>query len=337
MWMLDNQTPYAAERNWTRDKNGVHHWVVAVKATFDIAANGGLKLADEQIPPVLAPEYHGKPGASSLRFDSDLISIKPCTDIVLDAQAHAPGGKRATSVAVQLRVADVNKALMIYGDRVYYKAPTSGLTTSAPQPFSVRPIRYEHAFGGADTADRDPSRHGHDPRNPIGVGFALDPSRLVHKPAPSVEYTRGDAAQVGPAGYGPIDAAWSPRRELAGTYDAKWERAKKPLLPDDYNDLYASSVPADQRAREQFRGGERVELTNLTPEGLLRFELPKIYLTFASMFGARREEHRSRMTAVLIQPDKRKVSVVWQSALPVDPKDDEYLDRTIIDEKPYLT
>jgi hypothetical protein len=55
MWMLDNQTAYAVERNWVRDKNGRHHWVVAVKATFDVGQDGRLTLADEQPPPALAP------------------------------------------------------------------------------------------------------------------------------------------------------------------------------------------------------------------------------------------------------------------------------------------
>ena len=62
MWALKNHTPYAAERNWTRDKRGVHQWIVAVKATFAIATDGKLSLLDEQPPPVLAPEYHGEPG-----------------------------------------------------------------------------------------------------------------------------------------------------------------------------------------------------------------------------------------------------------------------------------
>jgi hypothetical protein len=50
MFMLDNKTPYAAGRNWTRDKRGMHVWIVAVKATFDVAPNGKLTLADEQAP-----------------------------------------------------------------------------------------------------------------------------------------------------------------------------------------------------------------------------------------------------------------------------------------------
>jgi hypothetical protein len=332
MWALENETPYAAESNWVRDKHGIHHWIVAVKATFDIAYDGRLRLADDQPNPTLAPEYHGKPGSSSVRLDSDLLAIKPCTDVLLDAHAHALGGRPASSVAVQLRIADVAKQLVVHGARVYYKAATGGLTTSAPQPFHTRPIRYEQAFGGMD-----PAQSGFDPRNPLGVGFSSDTSRLVHQPAPSVEYPSGDPARLGPAGFGPIDAAWSPRRERAGTYDANWQRTRRPLLPEDYDDLYASSAPADQRPSAFLRGGEAVELTHLTPDGKLRFELPKVYLTFSTHFGLRREEHRSRMTAVLIQAETRKLSLVWQSALAVEPEDDEYLDQTVIREKPYLT
>ena len=86
MWALDNRTAYAAERNWIRDKNGVHHWLVAVKATFDVALDGRLKLADEQPPPLLEPEYRGEPGSSSLRLDSDLLAVKPGTTVAVFAE-----------------------------------------------------------------------------------------------------------------------------------------------------------------------------------------------------------------------------------------------------------
>lgn len=40
MWALDNRTPYAADRNWTRDKAGEHWWLVAVRATYLIDPTG---------------------------------------------------------------------------------------------------------------------------------------------------------------------------------------------------------------------------------------------------------------------------------------------------------
>lgn len=87
MWTLTNRTHFAVERNWTRDKQGAHHWLVAVKGTFDIGPGGNLRLSDDQLPPVLEPEYRGDPAATSLRIDSDLLAVKPSTDVLLDASA----------------------------------------------------------------------------------------------------------------------------------------------------------------------------------------------------------------------------------------------------------
>src|SRR5882757_3376971 len=98
MWLLDNKTPYAAERNWTRDARGMYVWLVAVRATFDVAPNGKLTLADEQVPPALEPKYRGDPNTTGLLFDSDLLAVKPGTDVLLDACAHAPKGRPAATV-----------------------------------------------------------------------------------------------------------------------------------------------------------------------------------------------------------------------------------------------
>lgn len=181
MWALNNQTSYAAERNWIRDKLGGHHWVVAVKATFDIGLNGKLTLAHEQKPPVLAPEYHGEPGTSSLRLDSDLLGVRPCTNVVLDAFARAPAERPASSVTVSLAVGRVAKMLVVHGDRRYTKGVTGGVTTSSPRAFITRPIRYERSHGGADLSAPDPAQHTRDRRNPIGVGFAADRGTLIGK------------------------------------------------------------------------------------------------------------------------------------------------------------
>jgi hypothetical protein len=334
MWALKNRTPYAAERNWTRDKTGVHHWLVAVKATFDISPDGKLKLADEQIPPVLAPVYYGEPGLSSLRYDSDLLAVKPGTDVIVNAHAHAPGGKPTKQFDVTLKIDKFSKTLRISGPRVY--AFNMGfLTCTAAQPFTTQPIRYEWAYGGGDFSDPDPKNHRIDPRNPIGKSFTVHEANLKGQPAHSVEFPSGNAAKMGPAGFGAIDRSWTPRREYAGTYDDKWEKAKKPLLPDDYDDRFGMCAPADQLSPEPLRGGERVELTNMTPQQSLRIELPKVYFVFTTRFGSRTEDHRSKLSLVLIEPDDMRVMMVWQTALRVPARQTEQLDETTIVEKPY--
>jgi len=336
MWMLNNSTSYAAERNWIRDKTGQHHWLVAVKATFDIAPNGKLTLADEQPPPLLAPEFRGDPATTSLLLDSDLLGRKPGTEIVLDAVAHAPGGKPAPHVQVTLHLGTITKTLVVHGTRVYYHG-LAGLSTSAPRPFVTSPICYENAFGGSDTSHPDPRTHKIDLRNPVGRGIAIDSKKLDNQLAHSVEFPDGNFTKVGPAGFGPIASSWSPRVALAGTYDQHWEKSKKPLLPDDYDDLFTMSSPADQRFAKPIPGGEVMALLNMSPSGTLRFTLPKIFLAFSSRFGRRAEEHRATLASVLVMPEKMKLSLVWQSSLEVKANQVDYLDETIITEKAYIS
>jgi hypothetical protein len=333
VWALANRTPYAAERNWTRDKDGVHWWLVAVRATFTFGAHGKLALADEQLPPVLAPEHHGEPGKSSLRYDSDLLARKPTTDVLVLGSAHAPLGKPAATVPVVLRIGALEKTLLVHGERVYYDG-LAGLSTTAPRPFTTRPIQYELAFGGSDLTDPDPTRHRLDERNPVGRGFARRSAALANTPAHAIEYPTRDPAATGPAGFGPIEPGWLPRRLLAGTYDGAWVKTKKPLLPDDYDPAFALCAPADQRLPQPLRGGERLGLLNLSPEGTLVLELPRLGFELRSRFGRKVVSHEPPLLAtVLAEPDERRLSLVWQSALRVAAPDADYLDETEIVEK----
>ncbi len=334
MWVLANNTPYAAERNWVRDKDAVHWWLVNVRATFVVDRSGKLVLAEEQPPPVLAPEHHGDPAETSLRYDSDLLGIKPTTDIIVVGHAHAPRGRPATSVPVVLRVGALEKQLVVHGERVYYDG-VAGLTTTKPQPFVTRPIQYELAFGGGATSDPDPSRHRIDERNPVGRGFGTKKADLIDQPAHAIEYPSGDPARLGPAGFGAIDRPWLPRRTFAGTYDARWVETKKPLLPDDYDAAYCLCAPADQRPPRPLTGGEQVGLLNMSPEGTLVFELPRITLGLTSWFGRKQRAHAPPLLAtVLLEPEERKVSLVWQSSLRVAAPDTDFLDQTQIEVRP---
>jgi hypothetical protein len=279
------------------------------------------------------PEYFGKADQSSLRYDSDLLARKPRTEVLVDAHAYAPAGLPASVVPVSLRAGALHKELRVYGDRLYRD---DGSSLTAPRPFEKRAIRYEWAFGGFDQTDPDESRHRMDGRNPIGKGFATRPAHLANRPAPAIEYPTGDVRTVGPAGFGPVDPAWSPRRELAGTYDQRWEATRKPLLPDDYDERFALAAPSDQQSPTHLRGGERFELQNMTADGVLRFELPRIELTFATQFGSRREAHEGQLVTVTVEPDVSRVLLVWQTALAVRMRDVDYLDKTVIEERSHV-
>jgi hypothetical protein len=333
MWALRNRTAYSAERGWVRDKTGVHEWVVCVKATFIVNHDGSVRLADEQPPPLHTPVHFGEPGLSSLRYEADLGLMKPATDVTILADAWAPRERPVESVIVSLRTDSLVKSLRVYGERSFERG-LWGVAPGRPYPFVHRPIRYEHAFGGSDLSDSDTRKHCCDRRNPIGCGFATHPHKLAGQLAPSIEYPHGDAARTGPAGFGPLASHWLPRLNYAGTYDSNWERTKRPLLPDDFDPLFTLCTPADQRLPQYLRGGELIELVNLTPSGRLSFSLPKLCLTFNTHFGSHRMAHIGQLVSVVIEPAENKLAMIWQTTLRVPAWQTEYLDQTVIWERP---
>jgi hypothetical protein len=335
MWAIVNRTPYKAESTWGRDKEGVHEWIVAVKGTFEINEDGTAALADEQQQPLLIPEYHGEDGLSSLRYDADLVAPKPTTDVVINGTAYAPKGQPSTEFLIQMRVGPIQKTLRVRGNRTWEDGPFGG-SLSSTQPITQVPIVYERAFGGFDHADPDPRNHRLDTRNPVGCGLVARTEQRVGQASPNFEYPDGRLEKSGPAGFGAIDSFWSPRRELAGTYDAAWQQDRLPLLPEDWDPRSLLCSPADQRPDTFLTGGEIVDLINLTPSGALRFALPKIYLTFSTRIDSRIEEHRGRLATVIIEPDHPRVIMVWLTALKCR-TDVDYLDRTVVREKAFRT
>jgi hypothetical protein len=331
MWAITNRTPYAVERNWRRNKDGVHEWLVAVRGTFDIKPRGRLELADEQPEPLLAPEYNGEPGLSSLRYDADLFGAKPSTDVLLNGTAYAPKGRPSTEFLVSLRLGWLHKSIKVVGQRKWERG-VLGNGPSSIEPVTQVPIVYERAYGGFDQADGDPKNQRMDSRNPVGCGLLAKEGQ----PLPNFEDPHGRLEKAGPAGFGVLDCYWSPRRELHGTYDDAWQQSRFPLVPDDWDPRSLLCSPADQRPATYLEGGEPVELINLTPDGTMRFALPKVRLTFrtffSTVFGPRAHDHEGRLATVIIEPDEPRVIMVWQSSL-VCRANAEYLDRTIVREK----
>lgn len=334
MWAIENHTPYRAESTWGRDKEGVHEWIVAVKGTFDIKPDGSLALADEQLEPLLMAEYNGEDGVSSLRYDADLVAPKPTTDVVLNGTAYAPKGRPSTDFLISARIGRIHKVIRVIGNRRWERG-LFGLKTSAAESITELPIVYERAYGGYDQTDPDPKNQRLDTRNPVGCGVAAKSHHRVGLLVPNFEYPSGSLEKAGPAGFGAIDSFWSPRRELTGTYDKAWEQSRRPLLPEDWDPCSLLCSPADQRPDTYLRGGELVELTNLTPDGKLCFALPKVYLTFRTRIDRRTEEHRSRLATVIIEPDHPRVIMVWLSSLTCRTNVD-YLDETVVREKAYI-
>ena len=329
MWQVDNRTPFAAERGWVRDRNGAEVWLVAVKCTFDIQPDGSTVVSDDQPPVLRVPEYNGEPGKSSLRVEADLNLTKTTTDVIVVGHAYAPHGRPVAQMDVGLRVGPLQKVLRVSGDRTW-----GVVGTSSPQKFLKMPLVYERAFGGVDHKSEQPERDW-EWRNPVGTGFAVSRGNLRGVAVPNFEYPSELVASWNdrprPAGFGPIGPHWQPRAGFAGTYDEAWTKERQPLLPADFDDRFFQCAPLDQQSPSFLRGGEPVVLYRLTPEGELRFALPKIFLGFETRFsdGSRETHKERRLHTIIIEGDVPRVSLVWHTALPCHFKVQK-LERTIV-------
>lgn len=333
MWALTNSTPFRAERSWVRDKNGAEVWLVAVKGTFIIGEDGSTQVADDQMEVSIVPKFRGEPGKSSLLYESDLVHIKSCTDVILHGHAYVSNTRLTTEVSVMLKVANISKRLHVIGDRVW-KNSLIGLKMSKPRPFSRMPLTYERAFGGTDQMSKDPKYYGWEPRNPVGTGFATQVKHLVGKPAPNIEnpkcFIRRWKDRPDPVCFGPIASHWSPRIELAGTYSEIWQKERLPLLPEDFDERFYQYAPEDQQVPGFLKGGELVEMYNLTPNGYLRFRLPIVSLEFITEFDDFEvQKHYGLLHSVICEPDVSRVIMVWHTNLPCHHKVQKLLNTTI--------
>lgn len=303
MGKVQNFTPFVAEGDWVRGRDGGEVWLVAVRCTFTVDRDGTTSVAEEQDPETLAPKYRGDPATSSLLYDSDYCLTKPTTDVLLHGHAFSPRARPTTQVDVTMRVGDIYKTLRVTGDR--------RSTSSSAELFTRMPLIYERAYGGRESdPPRDPGRPRFDPGNPIGTGFTAG------TPVPNVAYP-GENPTRRPAGFGPVPAHWQARVRYAGTYDEAWQRDRCPLYPADLDDRFFLCSPEDQRPAGFLRGGEPVELTNLTPDGWLAFLLPRVAFGFETEFrGGDRVRHAGKLHTVILEPDVPRVIIVWRTELP---------------------
>jgi hypothetical protein len=335
MWEIRNQTPFAAGYAFVRDRDGAEVWIVAVKATFLIDPNGATREAVAQEPVHQAPVFRGDPKNSSLMYDSDFYLNKPTTDVLLNGHAYAPNGRPVKQLDATMKVADIAKTLRVHGDR-RFRQGLPGLIASEPEPFVKIPLVYERAYGGADPKTASADRPKFEPRNPAGVGFAPAPDQL----APNIEEAKGPLGGLfrggAPAGFGPIASHWQPRVKHGGTYDEAWQKERLPLVPNDFDDRFYLSAPEDQQPKSHLKGGEPVELINLTTKGTLKFTLPRVALGFETVFSTgERERHRGDLHTVILEPDVPRVLMVWQTHLRCHPKILK-LDRTVVTRKRVL-
>jgi hypothetical protein len=295
--------------------------VVVVKGTFTIPKDPTKEpvLAEEQVPLVDADVFTGEPGLSAPLYESDYAPRKPRCDILLNGSAYAPGGRPTDRVSVSLRVGSWQKSFDVVGNRVWNRGVLL-VTPTDPLPFTMMPISYNSAFGGVDRSMKDRAKHHWYPTNHAGVGYHeyLDAKFIDGKPLPNAEETgrriTDPRGKYNPMAFGPIGRAWQPRPKYAGTYDQKWLDEVFPFLPADFQETYYQAAPADQQI-DYPKGGEEVELTNLTRDGQTVFRLPKADVPVE--FYPRRGDTiptTALADTLLLEPDLGHFTISWRTS-----------------------
>lgn len=322
MHTIVNPTPFHAALDVLPDRAGVATLHVALKATFRVGPR--LEVADVQVPIRAIDEYEGDPTASALRYPGERHLACPGTAVIVIGSAHAPKLRAVPTLDVALELADVRKTVRVHGDRRWQRGASQA---SAAEPFTTMPLVYSRASGGPD-----------DPRNPVGVG-RREGRDLAGAPLPNLEDPRRPYVEHGerapPMCLAALAPHWSPRQQLAGTYDTAWRRKRAPYLPDDLDPRFFHAAPPDQICARPLVGGEVLALTHASPEPL-RFALPTLAWALHATIAGADHPLAPRLETVLLEPDAQRMTMLWRATLAVDRRELE-IDAVTVDLREYRT
>ncbi len=323
MLQLKNHTPFEAAIALFPDEKAIDTLYVMVKASFYIGDK--IEVAQEQIPIVEADEYWGEPDQSSLKKASEYHLMKPGTDIVMVGSACAPDKKPVQILDVMLRVGRYQKTVRVFGERQWSKGMV-GLNISNPAPFESMPMVYERAYGGVYKPENEKKPVLYEPRNPVGMGFLGDqkPNALKGTLLPNVEdpaqLIKKPGDQSAPAGFSFVAPSWEPRIQYGGTYDEQWTKKRAPYLPEDFDPRFFHTAATGLVCETPLNGGEPVIITNMSPDGPLQFNLPRVEFDMDVRMDGNGQQTPLNLETVFLEPNENKMCLTWRGCVACDKK-----------------
>lgn len=335
--LLPGQTP-----------EGKHVLAVLLKRTYRIVPYRPCVRAEADRALLGGDKHYGDPMNSTVRFEADFIPYKLATDVVLNGSAYAPHGRPQRELLAALEVEEVRKVVRVIGDRVCKYRPGADPVFGDPAPFTQMELRYERAFGGVDVYTNTNCQYVY-PRNHLGKGFAVGNGKAAIDglELPNIEDSNDLLTparlcagkienwpkQPAPAGFGWYAKQWQPRAGWAGILpgdkptEEKMRAAYAQLLPPPFRAVYeANPLPVvDFRffngasqglSLPYLAGDETLQLTNLTPDGMLAFQLPGDRPAITLDLGEGAKEQPAVLHTVQVRADDCEVDLVWRAAFP---------------------
>lgn len=258
-------------------------WRLGEQTFLTLVVKATFALEEPGVMPRIAPRPISfaetpRSDGKSLRYDVELVPYRPRTDVTLVGQIYAPPDQTLATCSARLTL-ERGAELLI----------NKTIEAHADHTFVAMPIRWEDALGGPE---------GDNP-----VGSATPTLRIPGAPR-------------SPAGFAPISAEWPSRARLRRAKPLVKQGAFEYAAGFDWNHM--QGAPPDQQVR-YLVGDETLRLDGLHPDhDNLEVQLPGARAVGA-VFGLGLERQLCAFVAdtLVIEPDERRVSVVWRTVLEV--------------------
>lgn len=284
---------------------GGNHCAIAALGFFKLGQANERFLTENLQWPLVVPML---PPAQPL----DDVMPKQYAEALLLGSAHAPGGKPAQAMRVRLCVGAIDKCLCVRGDRQRHRGLLGAARVSAATPFTSMPLDYTRAYGAPGYA-----------ANPVGRGR----SRMLARSTalPNIEYPAA-AQRRSPAGFGPLNIGWAPRKDKFGTYDSNWLKHQAPGFASDLDWSLFNMAPPDQWLNQPFQGAEPYRLEGMHPaRAVIEGTLPDLRARAFLLKQGQRAEQAIEVALVLdtvwFLPEHELGLLVYHGQAPVDDSD----------------
>lgn len=261
--------------------------------------------------------YYDNDLKNAVRYESDYVTYKPNSDIILNANTHAPAGKLSQKWSCGVQIINTQGELIketylnITGQCLWEKRRLTGWKKNKIIPVTQVPTHYGKAYGGTllnpkATEKNQPNYLVEEIKNPVGCG-------VQHKDMPATPFfahqitwqeTRLDNKPY-PAGLSAINRAWKIRLDKAGTYDQHWIDHQHPYPPFDFSYLHNQAANPELVLEGYIELGAHIVLKNLLPDSpIVKIKIPELYC-FAEYYSETEsvQRHRMNIDTVLIDID----------------------------------
>lgn len=282
---LQNYTPFPSLVWENADSIDDYYATFVSRVKLDIKSENSsqklnLQLSSNQGELNLSEVFYGKDNESSVRYDSDLITFKKNTDVIINAKSYCVEQRKGWQCGV--KIFDPNKDLIkdytlnVKGEKELIKFGLIWLPNLREKTSEVA-IRYEKSYGGT-IKNKEEKVIKMNLYNPVGCGIKkiADVNDITY--APQISHANKLFTKA-PAGFGFIGKTWKNRLKYIGTYDDYWIKNKHPYLPDDFDYMYNQAANPELIMDGYIKKGTIIELYNLTKnKSIVYFEVPNFEL-----------------------------------------------------------